>query len=64
MKARGLETALKTFREKGGTLRTRDLVALGVHTDALYALRGGGQVVQLGVDQWHEALRGRARNLQ
>src|SRR5512146_2040322 len=48
MKSRDLETALKTCREKGGTLRTRDLVALGVHTDALYALRDGGQIVELG----------------
>ena len=48
MKSRDLEGALKTFREKGGTLRTRDLVALGVHTDTLYALRDGGQIVELG----------------
>ena len=48
MKSRDLETALKTFRDKGGTLRTRDLVALGVHTDTLYALRDGGQIVELG----------------
>src|SRR6185437_11377109 len=48
MKSRDLETALKTFRDKGGTLRTRDLNALGVHTDALYALRDSGQIVELG----------------
>jgi predicted transcriptional regulator of viral defense system len=48
MKTRDLDTALEAFREKGGTLRTRDLVTLGVHTDALYALRDNGQIVELG----------------
>jgi predicted transcriptional regulator of viral defense system len=48
MKTRDLDTALRIFREKGGTVRTRDLIALGVHTDALYALRDSGQVTELG----------------
>ena len=48
MKTRDLNAALKVFRDKGGTLRTRDLMALGVHTDALYALRESGRVVELG----------------
>jgi predicted transcriptional regulator of viral defense system len=48
MKTRNLDTALEAFREKGGTLRTRDLIALGVHTDALYMLRDSGRVVELG----------------
>jgi predicted transcriptional regulator of viral defense system len=48
MKTRDLNAALKAFRDKGGTLRTRDLIALGVHTDALYALRESGRVVELG----------------
>lgn len=48
MKTRKLDTALEAFREKGGTLRTRDLIALGVHTDALYMLRDAGRVVELG----------------
>jgi predicted transcriptional regulator of viral defense system len=48
MKTRDLETALQIFREKGGTLRTRDLIKLGVHTDALYALRDSGRVTELG----------------
>jgi predicted transcriptional regulator of viral defense system len=48
MKSRDLNAALKAFRDKGGTLRTRDLIALGVHTDALYALRESGRVVELG----------------
>lgn len=48
MKTRNLDTALEAFREKGGTLRTRDLIALGVHTDALYMLRDAGRVIELG----------------
>lgn len=47
MKTRDLNTALQAFRDQGGTLRTRDLIALGVHTDALYALREGGQIIEL-----------------
>jgi predicted transcriptional regulator of viral defense system len=47
MKTRNLDSALKLFRERGGTLRTRDLIALGVHTDALYQLRESGQIVEL-----------------
>ena len=60
MKSRDLETALKIFRDKGGTLRTRDLVALGVHTDALYALRDGGQVIELGRGLYRLAEAGEA----
>jgi predicted transcriptional regulator of viral defense system len=48
MKTRDLDSALRVFRDKGGTLRTRDLIASGVHTDALYALRESGQIVELG----------------
>lgn len=48
MKTRDLDRALRVFRNKGGTLRTRDLIASGVHTDALYALRDNGQIVELG----------------
>jgi predicted transcriptional regulator of viral defense system len=48
MKTRDLNAALKLFRDKGGTLRTRDLIALGIHTDSLYALREKGQIVELG----------------
>jgi predicted transcriptional regulator of viral defense system len=47
MKTRDLDTALQLFRDHGGTLRTRDLIALGVHTDALYQLRESGQVIEL-----------------
>jgi predicted transcriptional regulator of viral defense system len=48
MKTRDLNKAIQAFRDKGGTLRTRDLIGLGVHTDALYALRDNGQIVELG----------------
>lgn len=48
MKTRDLDSALQVFRDKGGMLRTRDLIANGVHTDALYALRECGQIVELG----------------
>jgi predicted transcriptional regulator of viral defense system len=48
MKTRDFNAALKVFRDKGGTLRTRDLIELGVHTDSLYALRENGQIVELG----------------
>jgi predicted transcriptional regulator of viral defense system len=48
IKTRDLNAALKVFRDKGGTLRTRDLIALGVHTDALYTLREKGRILELG----------------
>jgi len=47
VKTRNLDTALEAFRDKGGTLRTRDLIAFGVHSDALYRLRDAGRVVEL-----------------
>src|SRR3984957_20920847 len=48
MKSRDLNAALKAFRDKGGTPHVRVLIALGVHTDALYALRESGRVADLG----------------
>jgi len=48
MKTRDQKKALKAFRDHGGTLRTRDLMALGVHTDVLYALRQEGRIIELG----------------
>jgi predicted transcriptional regulator of viral defense system len=48
MKARDRNKALKSFRDRGGTLRTRDLMTLGVHTDVLYALRQEGHIIELG----------------
>ncbi len=47
VKTRNLDAAVNAFRDKGGTLRTRDVLALGVHSDALYALRDSGRVVAL-----------------
>jgi predicted transcriptional regulator of viral defense system len=47
MKTRDIDAALQAFRDKGGTLRTRDLIAIGVHTDAVYALRDSGQIIEL-----------------
>lgn len=48
MKTRDLDIAIQAFRDKGGTLRTRDLLGRGVHSDVLYALRESGRVVELG----------------
>jgi predicted transcriptional regulator of viral defense system len=48
MKSRDLDTAVQVFHRNGGTLRTRDAIALGVHTDALYALRESGRIIELG----------------
>ena len=60
MKTRKPATALQAFRDKGGTLRTRDLIALGVHTDALYTLRDAGRVVELGRGLYRLAETGEA----
>lgn len=62
MKTRNLDTALKAFRDKGGTLRTRDLIALGVHTDALYTLRDSGRIVELGRGLYRLAEAGEAEH--
>ena len=62
MKTRNLDTALEAFREKGGTLRTRDLIALGVHTDALYTLRDSGRIVELGRGLYRLAETGEAEH--
>lgn len=48
MKSRDLDAAIRVFRDGGGTLRTRDLIGRGVHTDALYALRDSGRIIELG----------------
>lgn len=48
MKTRDLHKTLQAFWNKGGTLRTRDLIALGLHTDTLYTLRDNGRIVGLG----------------
>ncbi len=62
MKTRDIKTALKAFREKDGTLRTRDLIARGVHTDTLYALRDSGCIVELGRGLYRVADAGEAEH--
>ena len=62
MKTRDVNAALKVFRDKGGTLRTRDLIALGVHTDALYALRENGRIIELGRGLYRLAKVGEAEH--
>lgn len=62
MKTRDFATAIQAFRDNGGTLRTRDLIALGVHTDALYALRDSGQIVELGRGLYRLAETGEAEH--
>jgi predicted transcriptional regulator of viral defense system len=62
MKTRNPDTALKAFHDKGGTLRTRDLIALGVHTDALYMLRDAGRIVELGRGLYRLAEAGEAEH--
>lgn len=39
--------ASRIFREHGGTLRTSEILRLGVHPRTLYQLRESGQVIQL-----------------
>src|SRR4051812_10952900 len=62
MKSRDLDTAVQAFRHKGGTLRTRDLIAQGVHTDALYALRESGRIIELGRGLYRLAEAGEAEH--
>ncbi len=62
MKTRKPAAALQAFRDKGGTLRTRDLIALGVHTDALYMLRDSGRIIELGRGLYRLAEAGEAEH--
>jgi predicted transcriptional regulator of viral defense system len=62
MKTRDLDTAIQAFRDKGGTLRTRDLIGSGVHTDALYALRDSGRIIELGRGLYRLADMGEAEH--
>jgi predicted transcriptional regulator of viral defense system len=43
-----LEKALALWRQHGGTLRTREALALGIHPRTLYALRDAGLLESLG----------------
>ena len=47
MTTRSTTAALRAFRENGGTLRTRDALARGIHAATLYALRDQGKVIEL-----------------
>ena len=44
---RPITRALSAFRAAGGTLRTRDALAVGIHPRTLYELRDSGRVEQL-----------------
>ena len=41
------ENAIQIFRERGGTLRTRDALKAGIHPRTLYALRDSGRLERL-----------------
>jgi len=41
------ETARNVFKEHGGTLRTREALAAGIHPRTLYAMRDAGELEQL-----------------
>lgn len=62
MKTRDLDTAIRAFRDEGGTLRTRDLIGRGVHTDALYALRDSGRIIELSRGLYRLAEMGEAEH--
>jgi predicted transcriptional regulator of viral defense system len=62
MKTRNPDIAIQAFRDKGGTIRTRDLIALGVHTDALYMLRDAGRIIELGRGLYRLAETGEAEH--
>lgn len=62
MKTRNLDTVIRVFRDKGGTLRTRDLIGSGIHTDALYTLRDSGRIVELGRGLYRLAEMGEAEH--
>lgn len=53
---------MKIFRHGGGTLRTKDAIALGIHTDALYELRDQGQIIELGRGLYRLAETNEAEN--
>ena len=45
--ASALDAAIGLFREQGGTLRTNEAIALGIHPRTLYAMRDAGILDQL-----------------
>lgn len=44
---RDIPSALRVFRRHGGSLRTKDALALGIHPATLYSLRDSGQITEL-----------------
>lgn len=44
---RDIPAAIRVFRRHGGTLRTKQALALGIHPATLYKLRDSGQVTEL-----------------
>lgn len=42
-----IQTAIETFREAGGILRTSEALTAGIHPRTLYQMRGSGEVVEL-----------------
>lgn len=47
MRTRNIPAALRVFRRHGGSLRTKDALALGIHPATLYSLRDSGQITEL-----------------
>ncbi len=45
--ASAIDTAREIFRANGGTLRTREALAAGIHPRTLYAMRADGELEQL-----------------
>ncbi len=45
--ALAFEKARAAFKSRGGTLRTREVLAEGIHRRTLYAMRDAGELVQL-----------------
>jgi predicted transcriptional regulator of viral defense system len=46
-RTRNIEQALATFRERGGTLRTGEVLSAGIHPATLYRLAAEGQITRL-----------------
>ena len=46
-RSRNIDQSLALFRERGGTLRTGEALAGGIHPATLYRLSASGQLVRL-----------------
>jgi len=42
------QRARKIFRDRGGTLRTKEILSAGIHPRTLYAMRDAGELQQHG----------------